>query len=35
MKDNVINVSTNINQTQQMLSHLPYNEVTIGVFLKW
>ncbi len=34
MKDNVINVSTNINQTQQMLSHLPYNEVIICVYLK-
>jgi len=35
MKDNIINVSKNINQTQQMLSHLPYNEITISVFFKW
>ncbi len=35
MKDNLINVSTNINQTHLMLLYLPYNEVTISVFLKW
>jgi hypothetical protein len=35
MKDNLINVSTNINQTQLMLMYLQYNEVTISVFLKW
>jgi hypothetical protein len=35
MKGNLINASTNINQTKFMLLHLPYNEVTIGVFKKW
>ncbi len=35
MKGNVINVPTNINQTQLMLPCLPYDEATIGVFLKW
>jgi hypothetical protein len=35
MKGNLINVWTNINQTQLILLYLPYNEVTIGVFLKW
>jgi hypothetical protein len=34
MKGIVINVLTNINQIQLMLPHLPYDEVTIGVFLK-
>ncbi len=33
MKGNVINVSININQTQFMLPHVPYDEATIGVFL--
>jgi hypothetical protein len=35
MKNNVINVPKNINQTQLMLPRLPYHETTIGVFLKW
>ncbi len=34
MKNNVINVPKNINQTQLMLPRLPYHETTIGVFLK-
>jgi len=34
MKGIVINVLTNINQIQLMLPHLPYDEATIGVFLK-
>jgi len=34
MKDIVINVPTNINQMQLLLSCLPYDEAMIGVFLK-
>ncbi len=32
MKGSVISVPTNINQMQLMLSHLLYDEATIGVF---
>ncbi len=31
----VINVPTNVNQTQFILSHVPYVETIIGVFFKW
>jgi hypothetical protein len=34
MKGIVINVPTNINQMQLVLPYLPYDEATIGVFLK-
>jgi hypothetical protein len=30
----VINVPTNVNQTQFILSHVPYDETIIGVFFK-
>jgi len=35
MEGIVINVPTNINQMQLLLSCLPYDDATIGVFLKW
>jgi len=35
MHGNVINVPTNVNQTQSILPHLPHDDATIGVFLKW
>jgi hypothetical protein len=31
----VINVHTNMNEIQSILPCLPYDDVTIGVFLKW
>jgi len=31
---NVINVPTNVDQTQSILPHLPHDGATIGVFLK-
>ncbi len=34
MKGIIINVPTNINQMQLVLPRLPYDEATIGVFLK-
>jgi hypothetical protein len=34
MHDSVINILTNVNQTQSILSHLPHDGATIGVFLK-
>ncbi len=34
MKGVIINVQTNINQTQLMVPHLAYDEAIIGVFLK-
>ncbi len=30
-----INVLTNVNQTQSIIPHALYDDVTIGVFLKW
>ncbi len=34
MHGSVINVPTNVNQTQSILSHLPHDGTTICVFLK-
>jgi hypothetical protein len=34
MHDGVINVFESVDQTQSILSHLPRNDATIGVFLK-
>jgi hypothetical protein len=34
MHGSVINVPTNVDQTQSILPHLPYDGATIGVFLK-
>jgi len=34
MRGGVINAFKNINQFQSMLSHLPHDDATIGVFFK-
>jgi hypothetical protein len=34
MHGNVINVPTNVDQTQSILPHLPHDGATIGVFFK-
>jgi hypothetical protein len=34
MHGNVINVLANVNQTQSILSYIPYDKATIGMFLK-
>jgi hypothetical protein len=35
MHGSVINVPTNVDQTQSILPRLPHDGVIIGVFLKW
>jgi hypothetical protein len=34
MHGSIINVSSNINETQSILSRLPYDDLTIGILLK-
>jgi hypothetical protein len=34
IKGSIINVPTNVNFTQSILPHLPYDETTIGLLLK-
>ncbi len=35
MHGSIINDLTNVNQIQSIITHVLYDDVTIGVFLKW